>query len=112
MVFNLIVHVLYVSGDSGIIRQIKKSHSIQELYDDLCFKRQVNVIDVISVSKFELLSEKLCSFNVVLKISAFLLQLLVAGYCSPQSISNRIRIHGLVRVNQDWVILFCKLAMV
>ena len=36
--------LLYTSGDSGIIRQIKKSHSIQKLYDDVSFKRQVNII--------------------------------------------------------------------
>ena len=36
--------LLHTSGDSGIIRQIKKSHSIQKLYDDISFKRQVNII--------------------------------------------------------------------
>ena len=45
------------------------------------------------------------------KFSAFLLQLLVAGYCSVD-FSNRIRMLALVRVNQVWVILFYKLTMV
>ena len=38
---TIVLSFFALTGDSGIVRQVQESHSLQEFHDDLSLKRQV-----------------------------------------------------------------------